>query len=102
MTSDYLAYTLIDAIVDHYFVVLEGVAAKIESLEDMLIDNPKPNDLENIHDLKRQLILMRKATWPLREVVGGLERAETNRYLEMFYALQFRPLARGLSVSAQL
>ncbi len=77
MTSDYLAYTLVDAVVDHYFTVLEGVASKIESMEDVLIDNPKPTDLETIHDLKRQLIFMRKATWPLREVVGGFERAES-------------------------
>ncbi|MFH1700563.1 MAG: magnesium/cobalt transporter CorA [Candidatus Zixiibacteriota bacterium] len=78
MTSDYLAYTLVDAIVDHYFVVLEGLASKIEDMEDELIKNPKTDDLETIHDLKRQLIYMRKATWPLREVVGGLERVETN------------------------
>jgi magnesium transporter len=77
MTSDYLAYTLVDAIVDHYFAVLEGIAAKIEAMEDVLIENPKPADLETIHDLKRQLIFMRKATWPLREVVGGLERLES-------------------------
>jgi magnesium transporter len=78
MNSDYLAYTLIDAIVDHYFVVLESVAANIEDVEDALIKNPQSEDLEAIHDLKRQLIMMRKATWPLREVVGGLERLETD------------------------
>ena len=47
-------------------------------MEDALINNPKPEQLETIHDLKRQLILMRKATWPLREVVGGLERTESS------------------------
>jgi magnesium transporter len=77
MTSDYLAYALIDAIVDHYFVSLEKIAEHIESIEDALIEHPKPSDLETIHDLKRQLVLMRKAVWPLREVIGGLERAET-------------------------
>lgn len=77
MHSDYLAYTLIDGIVDHYFVVLEDLAVRIESMEDVLIDHPTPGDLSVIHDLKRQLILMRKATWPLREVVSGLERNET-------------------------
>lgn len=77
VSSDYLAYTLVDAIVDHYFVVLEGLAAKIEDIEDALIENPEPQDLEVIHDLKRQLIKMRKAIWPLREVIGGLERIDT-------------------------
>lgn len=77
MTSDYLAYALIDAIVDHYFVSLENIAEQIELIEDALIEHPKPSDLETIHDLKRQLVLMRKAVWPLREVIGGLERTET-------------------------
>ncbi len=78
MSADYLAYTLIDAIVDHYFIALEEIGAKVEAMEDVLIDNPKPRDLENIHDLKRQLISMRKSTWPLREVIGGLERMESS------------------------
>jgi len=78
MTTDYLAYTLFDAIVDHYFVVLEELAVRIESLEDVLIENPSTEDLAAIHDLKRQLIIMRKATWPLREVVGGLEKTDTD------------------------
>jgi magnesium transporter len=77
MTADYLAYSLIDAIIDNYFVSLENVAAKIESMEDILIEHPKPTDLAMIHNLKRQLVLMRKATWPLREVIGGLERSES-------------------------
>lgn len=78
MDADYLAYTLIDAIVDHYFVILEELAVRIEALEEMLIESPTPEDLSTIHELKRQLILMRKATWPLREVISGLERAETH------------------------
>ncbi|MFH2036614.1 MAG: magnesium/cobalt transporter CorA [Candidatus Zixiibacteriota bacterium] len=77
VSPDYLAYTLIDAIVDNYFVILEELAGTIESLEDLLIVQPTPRDLEKIHELKRQLIYMRKATWPLREVIGGLERADS-------------------------
>lgn len=78
LNPDYLAYTLIDAIVDHYFTVLENIATKIENMEDLLVHNPKPEDLETIHDLKRQLISIRKSTWPLREVISGLERHETD------------------------
>ncbi len=77
MTSDYLAYALVDAIVDNYFVSLENIATQIELIEETVLENPKPADLTMIHDLKRQLVLMRKATWPLREVIGGLERSET-------------------------
>lgn len=77
MGADYLAYTLIDAVVDHYFLVLENIGERVESLEDTLIDNPTPENMETIHDLKRELILVRKAIWPLREAIGGLERLES-------------------------
>jgi magnesium transporter len=77
MHSDYLAYALIDAIVDGYFSVLETLGERIESMEPLLVEDPRPEHLETIHDLKRELIFMRKAVWPLREAVGGLERLES-------------------------
>jgi magnesium transporter len=58
-------------------VILEQFGERIESLEDALIAHPDPEKLETIYSLKRQLIAMRKAVWPLREVVGGLERSES-------------------------
>lgn len=69
---DYLAYALMDAIVDHYFVVLEKLGEKIESLEEHLLENPTPALLEDIHHLKREMIFFRKQVWPLREVVNSL------------------------------
>lgn len=78
MTSDYLAYTLVDAVVDHYFIALEHIGEEIEALEDEISDNPKLESLETIRDLKKRLIFMRKAVWPLREVIGGLERTESS------------------------
>jgi magnesium transporter len=78
MSSDYLAYAIIDAIVDHYFVVLEKIGERIEALEDDISDNPSMESLETIRGLKKQLILMRKAVWPLREVIGSLERLESD------------------------
>jgi magnesium transporter len=77
MNADYLAYTLVDAIVDGYFSVLETLGERIEGMEDILVNDPRPEHLETIHELKRELIIMRKAVWPLREVVGGLERLES-------------------------
>ncbi|UCC78254.1 MAG: magnesium/cobalt transporter CorA [Candidatus Zixiibacteriota bacterium] len=77
MTSDYLAYALIDAVVDHYFIILESIGEKIENLEDEMSEYPKPDSLETIRNLKKQLIFMRKAVWPLREVIGGMERTES-------------------------
>ena len=76
--ADYLAYTLIDAIVDNYFVILEGTGEKIEEMEEKLITNPTPKTLQGIHNLKRDMIFLRKSVWPLREVVSGLERTESS------------------------
>jgi len=77
MGSDYLAYTLIDAIVDHYFIVLENLGERVELLEERLLPNPEPKTLPAIQRLKRGLIFLRKSVWPLREVISGLERGES-------------------------
>jgi magnesium transporter len=112
MTTDYLAYALMDAIVDNYFAILEDAGQRIEDLEDRLVANPDREDLETIHDLKRDLLLMRRRVWPLREVVGGLLRSEsplvresTRPYLRDLYehvvqvidtVETFRDMASGL------
>ncbi len=77
MGVDYLAYSLIDAIVDNYFMVLEKIGEKIEDIEDELVKNPTPEVLHTIHRLKRELIFLRKSVWPLREVISRLERWES-------------------------
>ncbi len=78
MGADYLAYALVDAVVDNYFLVLEKIGGRVEDIEEELIADPSPETLHVIHRLKRELILLRKSVWPLREVIGGLERAETD------------------------
>jgi magnesium transporter len=92
MSSDYLAYALIDSVVDHYFVLLESIGNQIETLDDEISENLTQDHLGSIRKLKRQLIFMRKAVWPLREVIGGLGRLETklvkdstNLYLRDLY-----------------
>ncbi len=77
MTSDYLAYALLDAIVDHYFVVLEQLGDEIEMLDDAVSEHSQPEHLDKIRDLKKQLVLVRRSVWPLREVIGGIERMES-------------------------
>lgn len=76
MGADYLAYVLLDAIVDNYFVLLEMLGDQIEELEDELIHRPAPATMQTIHHFKREIILLRKAIWPLREVVSALQRQE--------------------------
>ena len=77
MSADYLAYSLIDAIVDNYFVILEKRGETIEDMEDKLVTNPTSETLQNLHDLKREMIFLRKSVWPLREVISRLERSES-------------------------
>jgi magnesium transporter len=74
MGADYLAYSLIDAIVDNYFTILEKIGDNIELLEEKLVENPTTNVMHEIHMLKREMIYLRKAVWPLREVISGMER----------------------------
>lgn len=74
--SDYLLYALIDAVVDQYFAVLEMLGERIESLQERVIADPKPDTLKDIHALKRQLLFVRRAVWPLREAINNLSRSE--------------------------
>jgi magnesium transporter len=74
---DYLAYTLIDAIVDQYFLILEKISERIEKLETAVMDSSTHDTLHLIHGLKREAIYLRKQVWPLREVVNQLTREET-------------------------
>ncbi len=74
--TDYLAYALIDAIVDNYFLILEKLGDEIEDLEQELIERPTPATLHTIHHFKREMLLLRKAVWPLREVLSSLSRDE--------------------------
>jgi magnesium transporter len=75
--AGYLAYALMDAVVDHYFVILEKIGEEIENIEEELLRNPKPETLQSLHNFKREMIYLRKSVWPLRELVSGLERLES-------------------------
>ena len=75
--GDYLAYALIDALVDQFFPILERMGERIEDLEDELIEDPTPETLQEIYRLRRELLLLRRAAWPEREVLAALQREET-------------------------
>lgn len=76
MQSDYLAYALMDMIVDNYFTILEKIGEDIEDLEDELVVNPTTKTLQKIHKLKGDMIILRRAVWPLREVINSLGRVD--------------------------
>jgi len=73
----YLAYTLVDTVVDRYFLAIEKIGQSLESLEDSLMADPPPNILKEVHHLKREMIFLRKYIWPVREVVSALQHADT-------------------------
>jgi magnesium transporter len=69
---DYLAYCMLDTVVDNYFVVLDKMAERIELLEEELLRNPGPQTLRTLHKVKTDLILLRRSVWPVRELASRL------------------------------
>lgn len=74
MGSDYLAYALMDLVVDNYFTVMEKIGEEIEGLENELMKGPLKGTLRSIHRLKKEMIFVRRSVWPLREIIGDIER----------------------------
>jgi len=74
--TDYLAYALIDAVVDNYFRVLEQIGDRIEELETTAMEDPSIDVMHRIHHLKGEVLVLRRAVWPLRETLGQMYRGE--------------------------
>jgi magnesium transporter len=72
--ADYLAYSLLDAIVDTYYPVLEIFGERLEELEDLVIENPTRDTISQIHVVKRELLTVRRAIWPMRDAINALLR----------------------------
>ncbi|MEI8003679.1 MAG: magnesium/cobalt transporter CorA [Methanothrix sp.] len=75
--ADYLAYSMIDAIVDHYFVIMEKLGDRFEDLEDAVVSDPKPGVLPAIYNLKRDMLFLRKSVWPLREAISKMQKTDS-------------------------
>jgi magnesium transporter len=75
---DYLAYALLDAAVDQYFPTLETVGEKLDEVEDVLLESADRESFQELHTIKRNLLRIRKATWPLREMVGAFHRTDSD------------------------
>ncbi|MBN2251558.1 MAG: magnesium/cobalt transporter CorA [Candidatus Altiarchaeota archaeon] len=76
MDADYLLYSLLDAVVDNYFIALERFGEKIEDVQEEVIKDPSPKTLQDIYDMKGEMIFLRKSIWPLREVLSGLQKED--------------------------
>lgn len=72
--ASFLLYVLLDGIVDRYFPLLEGYSERLEELEEELVGRPSQETLQQIHAIKRELMLLRRAAWPMRELIANLQR----------------------------
>jgi magnesium transporter len=77
MASDYLAYALIDAVVDHFFPIVESLGESIEDMQESLLELPTREKLEGVHEFRKALSQLRRAVWPARDVCARLWRDET-------------------------
>ncbi|MCG3195444.1 MAG: magnesium/cobalt transporter CorA [Thermoanaerobaculia bacterium] len=72
--ASFLAYSLLDAIVDHCFPLLEQIGDRLEELEALILESPSPDLIQEVHRTKRDLLVLRHAIWPMREVIAQMQR----------------------------
>ena len=75
--ADFLTYSLVDAVVDHYFTILEAVGDVIEHVEAEVVQSPRPQTMHELHGLKREILIVRRAVWPVRDMLSALLRSES-------------------------
>ncbi|AVH72298.1 magnesium/cobalt transporter CorA [Nostoc sp. 'Lobaria pulmonaria (5183) cyanobiont'] len=80
--ADYLAYAVLDAIIDGFFPVLELYGERIEELEEEVIVRPTPQTLQNIYQIRRELLQLRRAIWPQRDAINSLIRDDPDLICE--------------------
>ncbi len=83
--NEYLFFALIDYLIDQYFIVLEKIGEKIEDLEDEIINNPTKQSIQNVHDLKRTLVELKKSVWPMRELINAILQSENIKQQHHIY-----------------
>ncbi|MBN2558171.1 MAG: magnesium/cobalt transporter CorA, partial [Clostridia bacterium] len=77
MPADFLAYAIIDGIIDNYFIVLENLGNKLDELDDRLTTDASPDLLKAIHGMKNDVIMLRRSVWPAREMLDGIDKSDT-------------------------
>jgi magnesium transporter len=77
MKADYLAYALIDAVIDQYFPIIESLGDSMDELQETLLENPTRERIRQLHEFRRVIAQIRRAVWPQRDVLGRLMRDET-------------------------
>jgi magnesium transporter len=90
--TDYLGYAILDSVVDHYFPVLDIVSERLESLEDEVLERPSPEIVARIQGVRRELNALRRAVWPLRDVLNELMRIDNEAVVSAHTMLYLRDL----------
>ncbi len=90
LDNDYLAYALIDAIVDNYFSIIQKTGDLLDTVDDRVVKKPQEDSLSQIHKLKKNLVLLRKNIWPVREVISKMKQTKlikhnTKRFIDDLY-----------------
>jgi magnesium transporter len=76
--AGYLAYALMDTVVDHVFPVLDRIGDLLQDLEESILDEPTKDDRASLHHIKRNLLVLRKSVWPLRDMLRALMGSESD------------------------
>ena len=74
--SAYLVYAILDTIVDAYFPMLEKIGDALEDIESAIMNDPQPSDVTQLHALKRELLVVKRALWPSREMLSSMTRED--------------------------
>lgn len=90
--SDYLAYALIDAIIDHYYLVVEYVQDAYEELEEQVLTKRRNNTVKDIHRIRTEIVTLRRAVWPLRDIMNQVKKGDVSLIKDMT-AVFFRDLS---------
>ncbi len=89
--ADYLLYALLDLIVDHYFIIIDNFSDKLDELETDLLNKPGKENLNRLHLLRREILLLRRTIYPIREMIGRFEKLD-----ESFITGNIRDYTRDL------
>lgn len=80
--GDYLAYVILDTITDHYFPVVEAISDRLDILESDILLASDPKQVETVHDVRRELLSLKRSLWPMREMLSALRREDNPRVSE--------------------
>jgi magnesium transporter len=99
--TDYLAFALLDIVIDNYIYIISTLGEKIEQLEDDLIDNPTRDMLEQINDFKREINYLRRLIHPSREMINALSKLDTELFDHEENGVHWKELQDNINLATE-